>query len=496
MGVRALSVLLLWLIVMVSQSSATEISIVYVSKMPNIETNKKDVGGLAELGSLVKENRKSFKNSMFLHGGDSLAPSVMSSFDHGTHMIDVLNSIEPEVMAINRREFSFKEDELVMRISEAAFPFVSSNVMDPLVGGNLEGVEESVCFNYEEHKVCVIAVLDPKVDEIYLPERIVVQDSKKRTKEMVSNLRASGADIVILLTGHLIDGMDELLSQNMVNVIIHANSDEDAVFQMEGGLYAIQGTGDGNALILKVVVKGHDNSLSVESNGQVVSLANYKADALLQDKISYYVEKLSEIMSEEVGKTLVALTTSREKVRSEENAFANLFADSLREYYGADVAFINSGSIRGERLYEAGTILTRKDIQSELPFLSESRFINVTGKQLLEAMENGLSLMEVVKGRFLQVSGMKASYCPTAFPGKRVRSITVGGAPLNPKEIYTLATDDYLTNGGDGFTMLKDLSSVNGNQDSLVIWTIVRAYIEKHREVSPKVEGRLVSECK
>lgn len=495
-GVRSLIVLLLCMIVMVCQSSATEISIVYVSKMPDIESNKKDVGGLAELGTLVKENRRLFENNMFLHGGDSLAPSVMSSFDHGTHMIDILNSIEPEVMAVNKREFSFKEDELVLRISEAAFPFVSSNVMDPLSGGNLEGVEESICFNYDDHMVCVIAVLDPKVEEKYLPERIVVQDSKKRIKEVVSTLRASGADIVILLTGYLIEGMDELLSQNMVNVILHANSDEDAVFQMEGGLYAKQGTGDGNALVLNVVVGGHDSSLSVETKGKVMSLNNYKADALLQEKISYYVEKLSEIMSEEVGVTKVALATTREIVRTEENAFANLFADSLREYYGADVAFINSGSIRGDRLYEAGAILTRKDIQSELPFLSESKLINVTGKQLQEAIENGLSLVEMVKGRFLQVSGMKVSYCPTELPGRRVRSVTIDGTALNPKRIYTLATDDYLTSGGDGFTMLKDLSLVNGKQESLVIWTIVRAYIEKHQEVAPKIEGRLVSECK
>lgn len=495
LGARFLMVLLLLTVVMVTQSSATEINIVYISKMPDIETRKKDIGGLAELGTLVKENRKAFKNSMFLHGGDSLAPSAMSSFDRGTHMIDILNDIEPEVMAVNKREFSFKEDELVLRIGEAAFPFISSNMTDPLSGGNLEGVEESQCFDYEDHKVCVIAVLDPKVDEKFLPERIIVHDSKKRTKEVVANLRASGADVIILLTGHLIEGMETLLARDMVNVILHANSDEDAIIPMKGGLYAKQGTGKGNALVLNLLVTGHDNSLSIDAKGQVVMLAGYKANDLLKGKIAYYVERLSEIMDEEVGTTLVPLNTTRKMVRTEENAFANLFTDSLREYYGADVAFLNSGSIRGDKLYEAGTLLTRKDIQSELPFLSESTFINITGKQLQEAIENGLSQVEDVKGGFLQVSGMVVSYCPTKPAGKRVRSISVAGVPLINEKTYSLATDDYLASGGDGFTMLKDLSPVDGKQDSLVIWTIVRAYIEKYREVAPKIEGRLVSEC-
>ena len=80
---------------------------------------KPGTGGLAELGTAVRQFRNKEEHFLFLHGGDSLAPSIMSSFDQGTHMIDILNSILPEVMAIDEREFAHSEDELIMRISEA-----------------------------------------------------------------------------------------------------------------------------------------------------------------------------------------------------------------------------------------------------------------------------------------------------------------------------------------------------------------------------------------
>ena len=118
-------------------------------------------------------------------------------------------------------------------------------------------------------------------------------------------------------------------------------------------------------------------------------------------------------------------------VRSRESAIANLFA-------GANVALTNGG-----------------DIQSELPFGNRTIVLEVSGADLLAALENGVSGVEAGAGRFPHVSGMAFRFDPTKLPGRRVDGVTVAGEPLDPARTSRLATTDFLGRGGDGYDMLS-----------------------------------------
>lgn len=476
-------------------ADVTRLELVYVSKMPEIESPE-GVGGLAELTTLVREMRASREHSMFLHGGDSLAPSALSSFDHGTHMIDLLNDLEPEVYSVNEREFAYKEDQLIMRIEEAAFPFISSNMVDTLTGENLEGVEMSQCFQYGEHKICVLSVIDPAVQETYLPERVHTTDSYAEIKAASSTLRAKGADCIILLTGYEFEEMMLLLEKGEVDLMFLSDHRSDEIKTIEGRLFGRQGTTGGNALKVDLAIEGHGPDIRIKSSGQVVALSDYPKDPEIIEKVDYYLSKLSEIMGVEIAPAQVPLDTIYENVRSKENAFANMVADSFRSYYGVDVGLVNGGSIRGGRRYTKGTVFTRKDIQSELPFRNMSASIAVSGAQLLAAMENGLSRVEDLKGRFLHVSGMEVNYCLDNPAGARVNSIKVGGNILDPVETYTVALTDYLRNGGDGFSMFKDAPPAVIDKNGILTWALVRGYIEHRSGIYSVLEGRLVNACR
>jgi len=89
-----------------------------------------------------------------------------------------------------------------------------------------------------------------------------------------------------------------------------------------------------------------------------------------------------------------------------ECAIGDLFADALRKAAMADVAIVNGGGIRGNRIYPAGTRLLKRDILDELPFGNKTMVTNVPGKALLDALENGFSQIERYAGRFPQVSGL------------------------------------------------------------------------------------------
>ena len=197
-------------------------------------------------------------------------------------------------------------------------------------------------------------------------------------------------------------------------------------------------------------------------------------------------------MGQPVGQTQTALNSQTAEVRTRETTMGNLIADALREALQADVALVNGGGIRGNRLYEAGTTLTRRDILQELPF-GNAGVLRAVGADLLAALENGVSQVENKAGRFPQVSGLRLTYNPGTPAGSRVLDVQIGGKALDYTVTYRVATSDFLLKGGDGYSSLskgKVLIDVSGG--SLVATTIMR-YITTKGSVAPQVEGRIVA---
>jgi 2',3'-cyclic-nucleotide 2'-phosphodiesterase (5'-nucleotidase family) len=127
----------------------------------------------------------------------------------------------------------------------------------------------------------------------------------------------------------------------------------------------------------------------------------------------------------------------------------------MRAGVGADIAITNGGGIRGDRTYDAGTVLTRKDVLTELPFGNVTVLLELSGADVKAALENGVSQVEKGAGRFPQVSGMSFSYDPAASAGARIDAVKIGGKPLDPAAVYRVATNDYMAGGGDGYAVLK-----------------------------------------
>src|SRR3546814_12066355 len=80
----------------------------------------------------------------------------------------------------------------------------------------------------------------------------------------------------------------------------------------------------------------------------------------------------------------------------------------------------------------------------------------MTGAQLLEALEHGVSAVEEGAGRFPSLSGMTMTWSRGAQPGERVKSVSVNGKPLDPTATYTVATNDFIAAGGDGYAVLTE----------------------------------------
>jgi len=171
----------------------------------------------------------------------------------------------------------------------------------------------------------------------------------------------------------------------------------------------------------------------------------------LADKLS---AGLDETLNVEIGSTETPLDSRRNVVRAEESAMGNLIADAMRDATKADVAIMNGGGIRGDRTYDAGSKLTRRDILTELPFGNVTVLTELPGSQLLGALENAVSQVEKGAGRFAQVSGVTFAYDASAEPGARVSEVMVGDTALNPDALYKVAANNFILDGGDGYSSL------------------------------------------
>jgi 2',3'-cyclic-nucleotide 2'-phosphodiesterase (5'-nucleotidase family) len=224
-----------------------------------------------------------------------------------------------------------------------------------------------------------------------------------------------------------------------------------------------------------------------------VTTAGVAPEPALAALIKGFTDRLDAELGAPLGRTAVALDTRRAAVRGRETAFGNMLADAMRQAAGADTAIMNGGGIRGDRLYEPGAVLSRKDVLAELPFGNQLTKLDLSGAALLAALEHGLSLVEESAGRFLQVSGLRLTYDPALPPGRRVVALSVAGRPLDPEATYTLATNEYLAAGGDGFDMLAGADSPVYRYAVRPLTDVIIDYITAKGTVAPQLERRIVA---
>jgi 2',3'-cyclic-nucleotide 2'-phosphodiesterase (5'-nucleotidase family) len=172
----------------------------------------------------------------------------------------------------------------------------------------------------------------------------------------------------------------------------------------------------------------------------------------------------------------------------------NLIADAIRTATGADIAITNGGSIRGNRSYPAGHVISRRDILGELPFGNRTVLVEITGRDLKDAVENGVSDIDNRGGRFPHVSGLAVTIDTRKPAGSRVVRLEHNGKPVDPTAKYKVASNDFLLSGGDGYVTLGRGRTLIGKTDGRLLADIVMSHIRTLGTVETKVEGRVVLE--
>ena len=200
------------------------LTIVHVNDLDRLDGSG-DRGGVARLATVVREVRESAPHVLVTNGGDTISPSLLSSFDQGAHMIDLFNQIGFDAMVLGNHEFDFMPAVTAARIAEARFPILSSNAVEP-DGTLIDGVTENLIIEVGLYKVGLFGLTTASTPMISSSDPVTFRPATEVAAEQAAKLRDAGADLVVALA-HTGRGEDEALMRQGVVDLLLSGHDHD-----------------------------------------------------------------------------------------------------------------------------------------------------------------------------------------------------------------------------------------------------------------------------
>jgi 2',3'-cyclic-nucleotide 2'-phosphodiesterase (5'-nucleotidase family) len=498
------------------------------------------VGGAAVLSAYFQAERAANPNTLTFTAGDAYgaSPPLSSFFDE-----------EPAVLAM--RLMGFDADTLgnhnfdrglahLQRMIDLAgappgarpglpFAYVSSNLDN--LRANLTGVWPFRLFDVAGVRIGVVGITNPEAPTLVFPGSfgtIVPVDPIRAANKAKAAARRAGAKILIALTHLGVTSFDPGTGAPQGPLIDFAENvgGFDVIF---GDHTDVQYAGvHNNALVVENRSRGLTYSRTrlrvqlpgsrvvARSNDFVIPVAaGVTPDPAIEAMLDPYRDALTPILGTVIGSSTVfvprADACGNAVGRTCESLVGNVTTDAMRSRYGADFAITNSGGLRANLTCPTMDIATdfcpsylpppfpisRGQVLTVLPFGNVVVTLQLNGAELKTMLENGVSAMPGVNGRFPQVSGLCFAYDISAPAGSRVTGAvwtdpTTGACTAAPVDLtaastYTLAENDFMAAGGDGYPVFTSRATTRELMDQ-----VVSDYIAERSPISPAIQGRIV----
>ena len=454
-------------------------------------------GGFARLAAVVKAERAKGGHVVFAHGGDTLSPSLMSGIDQGAHIIALTNALKPDIFVPGNHEFDFGKTIFRKRMAEAKFPVFAANLTEA-DGRPLAGIKDRDIVSFDGIRIGLTGAGHDNTPRMSSSEDLQFLPTVAAMKTQAEALRRDGVDLVVVVMHADRKQGHDLIETHVADVILTGHN-HDLFIEFDGRTLMVESSYDAQyvtVIDLHIETKQQGNKRSVEwwPQFRVVDTATVTPDPEIASMVAGFQQELDRQMNVPLTTTAVELDSRNATVRGREAAIGNLIADAMRERARADVAIMNGGGIRAGKVYEAGTAISRHDVQAELPFGNHLVTLNIKGSELRLAIENGLSRLPAAAGRFPQVSGMKIEFDPQRAVGHRVLTIAVGGAPLDPNKFYRVAVNDFMARGGDDYSTFAAVDPLLPLEDTPLLSDEVMIYLrDLGHSVQSRVEGRITA---
>jgi len=425
---------------------------------------------------------------MVVTSGDFLAPSLMSAFFQGSQTVAMLNHVGVDFGVLGNHEFDFGPEVLEEKLAESDTIWMLANMFDGESGEPLAGAYPALLVDWEGTSVGLLGLANDWRDITSAGDAVYV-DYVETATTLTDHLIDAGAEVVIALT-HSFMADDVRLAEEVPGIdLILGGHDHTREYAIVDGTPIIK-SGSDLRHIAKVDIHLLNSTKPLVLFKWLPLDRNVEEDPETLELVAEFEAVLDDALGEVIGESLVPFDTNREQVRQVEAPIGNLIADAQRAVVDADVALMNGGSIRGDRVFEAGDV-TGRDVFTMLPFNNVVVKVELSGQQLLETLENSVSQAEFNAGRFGQVSGMSFTVDLAEEPGSRISDVLVGGEPLEADRTYTASVNDYIVEGGDGYDSLVGTHKLIDELAGPLLVDVVTNYIRDNSPVSPEVEGRI-----
>ena len=207
---------------------------------------EKGRGGFAKLATVVKEERAK-GNTFFVHAGDTISPSLLSGFDKGAHIIDILNRIGPDAMAPGNHEFDLGPEMFRARMAEAKFDVLATNIVDG--NGLPANTKADKMVDVQGIKVAFFGLTTEDTPIASSPGNIKFSSTINTARDKAKELRAKGADIVVAIA-HTPLEVDMIIARSAGVDVIIGGHDEHLLAFYDGKVTLTESELQGNYIVI------------------------------------------------------------------------------------------------------------------------------------------------------------------------------------------------------------------------------------------------------
>lgn len=448
-------------------------------------------GGVAIQKTVMDQIMAEGGNVITVDAGDRFTGSLFHTVYVGEDQVQIMNMLGYDVMAIGNHEFDNGNEKLVAFLQGVDFPVLSANI-DFSALPEYEGlVQPYTTIDVNGQQIGVIGLTTAETPDLSSPGDAILFDDDYAgiANAAAQELTDQGVNKILLLTHDGIQVDMAMLSQlKNIDVVVgghshtllsNAYSAGSAPYpgkaqDVDGNpVYYVQ-AGSSNVYLGRLNVTFNSEGVITATSGDTILLSRYiTPDAEVAALIEELSGPVATLRDQPINATSdVLLDGDRRICRVEECSMGSVIADAMRASTGAQIALMNSGGVRANM--EAGDI-TLGDVLLVQPFANTIATFDATGEMLRAALENAVSRIELNSegqimrdggaGRFLQISGLRFSYDPSLDAGSRVVSAEVMTAdgtyePLDDSATYSVVSNNFVRQGGDGFEMFLDAANV------------------------------------
>ena len=456
------------------------------------------IAGYANIAALAAEYESQGAKVIVADAGDFSQGKVEVSSNKGLNAVKMMNAAGYDVATLGNHEFDYGYAQLKENLKEATFSTICCNILDENGKPAFEG---SKVFDIDGLKVGFIGVNTPESQTKANPALIkgltwlAGDDMVKAVQAEADKLKADGTDVIVVLS-HL--GVDPESKPNCSTDLWAGLKGVD--FIIDGHSHTVMEKGDNNEPIQSTgtafenvgVIVIDNATKKIESN----KLVKVTADSAKDEAVAKAAQDITDAINAEYGavfaKSEVELNGDRSYSsktdlygnRDGETNLGDLITDSMvwsvKKTGGVTVgeknivAVTNGGGIRAA--IKAGDV-TKKDVNTVLPFGNTIAVVYVTGAELLEALEASTYCSpDSAIGGFPQVSGIKYTVDAskaydandTTYPGStyygpktinRVTIDSINGQAFDAKATYAVITNNFLAAGGDTYYAFASASA-------------------------------------